>query len=1432
MKKLLTIIIFAISVSVIGQDIAQYYSFQHFSFENGLFHNNIYDINQDKKGFLWVSTADGVYRFDGQNFERISNDTTSRYALTDYNVKRILTLKDGKLLFASTHISIYDPNDDTFRNFPKLYPEDITGIDVDKSGAIITYSNRGGKFAKINPDNFKTEFIEIDSCNYFFIDPNDTIWVAIIGKGFLKFHTQDFSKSNKKFMPSPIWMTCHVILNENIYIGTTNVGILVYNLKNNKIAPFIKKSILPNPPNSLLFENPQQLWITTNEGLYKYNLLNKQLLQFKYSPNSNKSLSANQLSRMKLDIFGNLWIASINGLNKLYLKQNYIIHYCDEPKCQLQLPASQISSIYIDKQSRIFIGTSKGLVIQQGNSRKLINQNPTSPHIHFNNINTTTDLGEGKYLFGGIGLYLWDEKNNSAAFTHPEKNNPESLPSWVIWKVHKGEKSKIIWIATVDGLSAIYPDINNNWMQISAHNFNQKLNLKFKNFKSKIGNSNSLPSDNIWDVIEDKKGRVWLATTNGLSFYNYQTDSFTNFYHKPKDPNSISSNIIKSLLEDKEGNIWIGSEGGGLSKFNETSNNFTNIGEKDGLSSRVVWSILEGKNKQLWLGTNNGVNIYQISSGKISNLNAYDGLINNIHTRGSSARTKEGLFLFGGINGIDVFYEEHINQNPIAPLIVIKDIYINNEKIIPHNNYNGIKLIQQAISNVKKIELPYYMNNLNLKICILHYASTLKIKHNYYLDGLEKKPEGFKNTDNPNVNVAYNALTPGFYTLKFMACNNDGVCTNYENLLIIHIKPPFWKTAWFIITSVLTLILILYILYMIRIEKIKKEKRALECLVIERTKEIESQKEDIALQAQNLQEINVILEEKQQEILSQTEELHFSNLELQKLNLTKDKILSIIAHDLKNPFQSILGLTEIMKMKKYSITDDQRNENIESIYQVSKNTYHLLENLLDWSKAQTNSIPFEPSHFDITSSIQDALNLVSLQAKQKEINLIINKTYEAIVFADKNMVDIIFRNIITNAIKFTNRGGWIKIDYQKNDSYYKISVEDNGKGIEAERLNKLFQVQTVQNSRGTEGEAGTGLGLALCKEFVERNNGQISIESKINSGTIISILLLAGDPNKKIIVEPNVIDTIEKNISIFNTNNIQAIDQNEIIKNDDFITEIELEKIEDQILKEYGIKKILTGNKKLLLIIDDDITIRQIIKQTLENEFNIIEAENGSEGINKANDLIPDLIITDVMMPILDGLQLSKLLSKNEKTSHIPIVMMTARDKEKSITAGYSLGIADYIVKPVQPETLRIRIKNVMQNREEIRKKYIKEIQISPTISTIENHDTLFINNAIKIVEDHLSDSEFTVENFSGLLKMSYMQLYRKMENLTGISPNDFVKTIRLKKAAQLIDQGNLNMAQICYEVGFKDPSYFTKCFKKEFNLNPKEFAERNKSKQ
>jgi len=1074
----------------------------------GLSSPRILSIYQDFKGFIWIGTEYGLNCFDGYEF-KIFRPIPS----------------EGQVLKGNAIYSIFENN----------RKELIVGTEK----GVCIYNRKTGKFYEISlKDNSGNE---IHNKIVSIIQDNDkSYWLGLQHMGIL--HCDSTFKKFKlyKYEHQENWERINNILlfNKKILVATDNNGVLLFNPLTEKFYNFFKpENLMKNHDNYVSYiykDSKQNLWFLLRKGAYKLNypyLNNKDIM--------NLFFKNSELTDVKEDKYGNLWFASKDsGIYKLY-PDGKIINYCNKNNI---ITTNYIVKIFFDKDNNMWLGTfDKGIdfspfikkpiqYIGQTSNNNLTLSKPS--------VLSVCEDDDGNLWIGtdGGGLNFYDRKKNKIEVF---KNNPydkNSICGNNIVFVFKDSKGNIWASAYLKGLSKFNKNKRNfvNYSLIQPPNyiniFNNDIRFIYedkdglfwiatngggvfyfdphngkiiKNLTAPYSNNDSLLISNYClGILSDKNDSLlFIFSYNGLSIYNRYTSKFTNYWENKNTENNISSSEIYTMFLKDNNFLYLGTSSG-LNIFNMSTGIFSSYIQNRHLPRDIINTIIPDLKNKLWMSSYDYIIYFEPFTMYKKEYKISDIVPIEQFNPGSGCRTSAGEIIFGGTNGLIIFHPDSFKKNTKPPEVVFTNFKIFNKTIFPDSINSPLK---ENIEIAKEIKLNYSNTMISITFAALNYIYP---EYNQYAFKLENFDKQWNYCGN-NRTAVYTNLPPGKYIFKVIASNNDGIWNFKGASINITVLPPFYMTWWFKILVLLTIILIPFALYSYRLHLLKIKNKELEEKISERTKEIKEKNEELLKQTIKLNRINKLLKIKQDYIKEQSKILKLQKEQLEEANNSKDKLFSIIAHDLKNPFSSIIGLTQVLEEDYDELSEDDRKLFLKNIRIATQNIFYLLDNLLYWSRAQLKKIIPNFTKFCLNDLIDENINLFDLSAQDKSINIEFEYPQQKVIInSDRQLLNSIIRNLLSNAIKFTPQNGHIKIVLKDYDNNIKMSIKDSGKGLSKEEINKLlFGNHYYKSSFGTNNEIGSGLGLAICKEFIKILKGELNAYPNEDKGVTFYIIL-------------------------------------------------------------------------------------------------------------------------------------------------------------------------------------------------------------------------------------------------------------------------------------------------------------------------------------
>jgi signal transduction histidine kinase/ligand-binding sensor domain-containing protein len=1045
--------------------------FTKLSIDDGLSSSIVSCIIQDHEGFVWIGTPDGLNRYDGFKFVVYKNDPADSTTLADNVIQTIFEDHDKNLLIGSENgLSVYNREKDCFFNCMYEKSSPLRGISCsikkireDSKGNLWLASNVGliyfdrekNSIIRYSHDHTVPESLSNDNVESVLSDKSGRLWVTT-------------RKGLNQFLPGTATF--------KHYTSEEDPG---HDLSNTVFVDIVE-------------DNEGNLWFSSTEGLYclkQSDLNSTKLIHYQYDSNDKSSLSINQVTSLFVDDAGNLWIGTENGGMNLYDKKtNGFWHYRIDDYDPQSLNNESIESIYQDRTGNLWVGTyTGGLNIAMKNS-DAISKYQNLPGAPFSlSHNTVTSFFEdhnNKIWVGtdGGGLNLFSEQDNrfrryktdnsgigsnSILAILEDSSNRIWLGTWAGGLVCFDSKTGSFTSFTTrnssipdDNIFAISEGYDNDlWLGTFEHGL-VHYQIKENKFTDLTPDNSGIGNIMIVKLVPISEHRLLVGTTMNFQIYSPGKGQFTTYTTDQKNENSLSYPRVNDILFENDTCIWIGTPDG-LNRFNPKNGSFKRYYEKDGLPNNFIKALILDNSGALWVTTNKGICRFDYRYSHFKNFTKADGLQSNEFTERSILKTKTGALLLGGTKGFNIIQPEKISENKTIPEVLITDFKIFNKSVKPGVKNSSLK---QNITDTKSLTLSYEQSVLSFSVAIMDFTAPEKNKFAYMLENFDKEWVYPDKTGE----VTYTNLGPGKYVFRVKGSNNDGLWNETGTSLRITILPPWWETWWFRLIILSAVILLFTFILLWRVRQLKNQK-----ILLERSVAIKT-------------------------------------AELKELNASKDKFFSIIAHDLKNPFSTIIGFSEMLNEEYHSENQEKTKEYAKIINTSAVQTLRLLENLLEWANSQRGKVSFNPDLINLNELLDEELCTLTDMANEKNIALKSTVASNLTVFADRNMIRTILRNLISNAIKFTHRNGQVEVKASASNNEVEVDVSDSGIGMTQEIISKLFRIDANLSTLGTENEKGTGLGLFLCKEFVEKHGGRIWVESEPSKGSVFKIILPVG----------------------------------------------------------------------------------------------------------------------------------------------------------------------------------------------------------------------------------------------------------------------------------------------------------------------------------
>ncbi|MGQ1889203.1 two-component regulator propeller domain-containing protein [Thermophagus sp. OGC60D27] len=1339
--RVIVCIFFIFSVLFSTSLYAEDFKLEHYSRENGLSHNSVRHIVQDKFGLLWLGTFKGLNSFDGHRFTPYLSNSKSRNGIQD---------------------------------------DDITALILDQDSDVMWIGTRGGltKF-NLKTHQFTTFLHEKDDPNSIpdseirsiYIDKFKRIWVGTKDHGLCI-----LDEKNRTFLRVPLDESLYIKsifddLNGHIWIGSFETGGIskitlgdngeILNIQSYDLS--VRELNVVNPYIYFICQDyKSDLFVGTREGLFKWN---KQDDIFELQP-IHDSIFRETIGPYFTCIArapdGKYWLGTIGGIvvcNRLEdISEGDFQWYYTKQSEKTSLVDNSISALYFDNSGLLWIGTDNGLDKYDPfrNQFKTINSFSLIVDGRIPRISDYAKTYDDKLIVATHNSGLFIKENNQFKKIKIVNNDVSGIYTpdgkifycglWsgkvVVYNYIKNT-SKLLDVGFKPVPVFAFKKLANGHIIMGSHGSGAVI-LKPHGFSLDYTLQRKFPNIAINQVTVSNDGLIWIATENGVITFNPENNQSKVYVSKDGEIEGLTSNSAKAVCIDDSGTVWVATRMG-LNFYQETIDDFMHVKRPSELRENWITDIVKGKDGLLWLNFNNGqVGRFNPHDNSLKTYDVGSGNRLDVFSNKGFLLYKDSVVYITGKDEIIYFTINGLKENLRSDPPFITEVKVQNKMVLPGEQIKGQVVLDENINYSRLLELEYVNRNFSLSFSSPSYANSRLNKYEYMLEGFD---EEWITVDGNSTTVQYTNLYPQEYTFKIRAANSSGYwseLSTYE----IKIHPPFWLTPKAIILIFLILIGVIYFVY----RQLRKSWMLKHALLVEK---VHREREE-------------------------------------KLNEEKLRFFTNISHEFRTPISLIIGPAK--QLAEDGLTTDFQKSRVQLILQNSNRLFNLVNQLLDFRKAQNGELKLKVSKTDVITITQTIFLSFEGLAKEKSINYHFNCEYDEISgWIDTDKYDKILCNLLSNALKFTQKYGNVSLflglkNTERGVKKLIVEVKDDGIGIPEESQKKIF-TRFFQVESSKEEHTGTGIGLSLVKSLIKVHKSDIQLHSTPGKGSVFTLEI----PIDKEFYDENEIFDYEK----VPVKSMPPLDQ----------------KVEK--------KSGSTEFKEKVLIIDDNQELRDYIADCLSENYRVYKADNGETGLQICRQIKPIICIADVMMPVMDGFELCRTLKNDERISHIPVILLTALSNSENQIKGYKLGADDYLTKPFDPSLLNSRIQNIVETRSRLKKTFSGDIESSVDLLTHSPVDEEFLNKLTSIINSNLREENLTSKFLCSTLGISSSSLYRKVKELTDLSPNEFIRTLRLKKAVQLLRSGRNNVSEVSDMVGFNDPYYFSRCFKKQFGFPP-----------
>ncbi|GAB3949841.1 two-component regulator propeller domain-containing protein [Spirosoma harenae] len=1382
------------------------FRFEHITVNEGLSHSDAMCVTQDKAGFIWIGTNKGIDRYDG-------------YSLKNYN----LPLNDQNGISGNR----------------------IRALTIDQHGRL---------------------WVGVERAGLFWYDANRDRFVSVrelAGAAQFAVFIDQLANTN-------VHALCTDAKNR-LWVSSQREGVFVLQTDAQGGLRTIQRVQLTNRPNAeptvskLAVDHQNRIWIgTLGYGLWVFDGQQSLTAKTPLQATQLKSLSVPNIRALHLDYRGDLWIGADDQI--FWTSKQDLQHTANAPPKALRRSFANIESLFLDSFHRLWISTNYGLLLMKDGIAT-----SSTPPVDEQQVRTFLPLDTDPASINSVRIHdiLEDRFHNLWLASSAGGLNQLKLrakPFGLIRRqmvgqttpannyiniIFKEPNSNRLWMGTRNGFAS-YDVVQKTYQNYLNRSLSGNLNgidvstifqasdgtlwigTRYHGLYTMRGQSPSslkrLPAMtgqpdwggiSIESIIEDRHGTIWVATFNaGIHSFNREgtylntfdmqhktlpTRQFTMLYyeqnqailwastrdagllklqitpqdlrllhqfkHEPNNPASLRTNYTWPLLKDKQGDLWIGTIGGGLHRLVRNANGQETIERySQWVPETDVESLLTDEAGNLWIG---GSGLYQFNPAtkRLLRYDVSDGLQSNSFKVGAVYRAGDGTMYFGGTNGITYFQPRALLPNPYPPLVQITDLRILNQPVAVGDTINGRVLLTKPLSDAQDIYLKASENDFSVEFVGLNYANPQKQQYAYRLEGYN---DDWVQTSSDRRIATFANLPAGYYTLLVKASNDDGIWSTQPATLHFTILPPWWKTWW------------AYLLYVALIGG---------GLAIYRRAEMAQQKLKAKLA---LEQFKV---EKEKEVTD-----------------TKLRFFTNVSHELRTPLTLILGPMEELASAGSGALYNVK-EKMVLMHQQTRKLLDLVNQLMEFRKVETDHVSLRASRENIIPFLTEIFLIFKLKADELTLDYALEApTGDIPLYVDRSKLEIILTNLLSNAFKFTPQGSKIRLIvsvvgspndaavFQHNtlqNNYLQLTIRDWGVGMKSEEVEKIFDPYYQASHTETMRIMGTGIGLSLVKQFVEAHLGEVTVQSEPGAGTMFTVRLPFGNAH----LAPESIR--EEDAKAIDSKVFVDADEGQVTEPDKSV--------------------VLPVSSARVLVVEDNAELRQYLQQLLMPTFDVFLAVDGVDGWNKTLELLPDLIVSDVMMPRSNGLELCQKIKQHPKTMHIPVILLTARSAAIHELEGLETGADEYMAKPFNPRLLCTKIAVMLQSRFRLKEYYHRQILLKPADVVIPDTEKQLLEKAMSLVEANLTNPDFSIPMLVREMGMSQSAFYRQLKAITGQSVVEFIRDIRLKRAAQLLKTSTLRVSEIAHQVGFDDLKYFRKTFQTLYSLSPSEYAKQNR---
>jgi len=1355
--------------------------FHHLTIEDGLSQNAVYALLQDRQGFMWMGTKDGLNRYDGSAVTVYRHDPFDPATLSSSYVTALLEDTRGGFWVGTQDggLSRLDRATGAVVRYARSPRLRITALVEDARGDIWLGTAGGGAyrlaasvagmpeaaFHRYAHDPRDATSLSDDRVTSLLADHRGTLWIGTgsglnrldrARGGFLRIGPRpgdpaslidDFVTAISEARDRTIWVGTPSGLSRLVgpRAGAAGVRFVSY--------PYtLERRGYGWGTIHRIGEGPMgRLWLAMSDGLARFDPATGTYASYLHDPLDAQSLSGNSLATLAWDRTGVLWVgANGYGVNRYDAKTARFESIRRPPDPTSRQDGFSVRAILQDEAGVLWI--SAGVLYRYDSAaRTLVSfEAPSTEPSAFGNTGVWSIAQDrrGHLWFGSYeGLYRYDASARRVRQYAHDPTRRSGLPEKVVYGVFEDRRGAI-WAVT-------------------AHFISRLDDAEDGTFTSYRHSPATDVGEGLYPAIhEDARGQFWMGTEQGLVRFDPRTGALRRYRTNPADAASLSHDQVRAVTPDPrepESVLWIGTAGGGLNRLDMRTGAFTRVTVRDGLPNNVVYGVRADRHGRLWLSTNRGLARYDPRTREIRTYDVYDGLQSNEFNSGASFRAADGRLYFGGINGVTAFHPDSLGDNAQVPPVVITGFRRAGRQESPHS---PDAVLTRAMSATDTLRLSFADNVFTFEFAALDYSAPERNRYSYRMEGFDAD----WTVPSAERTATYTNLPPGRYTFRVRASNNDGLWNTEGASVAVIIAAPWWRTAWaYGVYLLLALGAVAALAWYRRNRLLLKHRLAIEHLEAEK---------------------------------------------LRELDRSRSQFFANVSHEFRTPLTLTLGPLDDLKAGLHGTLTDAMVEQVDLARRNAGRVLDLINQILDVARLEARRMPLHARPLDIGSFSEACLRRFQPLAERNGLTLsYVPPPRPLTAWADPDHLEKVLVNLISNAVKFTPPGGTVRVNVAPEAAAVRVDVRDSGPGIPPSDLPHIFDRFYRVDEASTRRQPGTGIGLALAKELVDLLGGSLSVSSEEGFGSTFTMTLPLGRAH----LAPG-----------------QVADQ--IVVEDWIATApVQTEEPGGDGMPEAPAFGDGSADEDLttVLVVDDHPDVRAYIRRHLQSNYRVVEAADGVDGLAKARRLLPDLIVSDVMMPDLDGFGLCSALKNDPETSFIPIILLTAKAATEDRLEGLREHCDDYLTKPFDPEELRVRIGNLIDQRRRLRERFEGEATAGrPPAAELHaarvaphSADDVLVERVRDFVEANMADDAFSVERLAAGVGMSRAHLHRRLSELLGRSPSELVRGMRLERAAELLRARAGSVSEVAYAVGFKSVAHFSNAFRDRYGCRPSAYA-------